>query len=121
MLTVEDLKKIAKIMFDAGPRTLKRVGFIARSLSLLETDNFQINYGELNLYLIELLRNEDKITQFNKEEIEKMTAAEIMEKYCPRGIPLPGIDCIQDYNREITILAFPAFFVEIHNNIVIVK
>lgn len=56
-----------------------------------------------------------------KERIKEMDAVEVMKTFCPGGNALPGIDIDEDYNREVTILRFPDFVVEMHDNIVIVK
>jgi hypothetical protein len=122
MLTTEEVKRIAKIMLEGSPKTLEKVDHITRQLQNLP-DAIRADFGAVNLYLIELLDNGNKrkVSTFTRNEISKMTASEIIERFCPGGEAVEGVTVDQDYNREITTLWFEGFSVDIHNNTKVMK
>lgn len=58
MLTTEETKRIAKIMFDGGPKKMERIGNVVRQLQMMP-DTIRVDFQAVITYLIEVLENEN--------------------------------------------------------------
>jgi hypothetical protein len=114
MLTTEETKRIAKIMFDGGPRKIERIGNIVGQLQMMP-DTIRVDFQAVISYLLEIVDNEMR-SHWTKETVKSLTPEELSRKFNYRGFPSNGCLTIdEDYNRQITTYKFDGFFVVVHN------